>query len=368
MSAIDPSRPPRAAKRRPATGAQTAAPPGLPAAPAPAFRSGAVARMAGMPVATLRIWEQRYAAVHPATSPSGHRLYSAADVQRVLLLRALTARGHAIGSIAALDEAQLKQVSAAAQPMVAVAGLPALRVAVVGVALALRLQRPELAARLGWRLRVVAVHETLAEVAKPVRLERAELLLWHAPELSDTAAGAKRGAAQLAALKAAQRACGAGAAAVMYRYAAAPALEALQRAGVAAAREPFDDAGLAAWFNAWRSARPAPREAGVGRYGPTAAVKAAATATRPLPPSRFDDTLLAALAATTPRLACECPRHLAELLMQLASFERYSAGCARRNPADAALHAELERIAGASRVMFEAALERVAAHEGLALG
>ena len=91
----------------------------LPKAPAPAathgptFRSGAVARMAQMPVATLRIWEQRYRAVQPITAPSGHRLYSPADVQRVLLLRRLTEQGHAIGSIATLDAAQLQQVSLA---------------------------------------------------------------------------------------------------------------------------------------------------------------------------------------------------------------------------------------------------------------
>lgn len=37
-------------------------------APGPVFRSAAVARMAHMPVATLRIWEQRYGAVQPATA------------------------------------------------------------------------------------------------------------------------------------------------------------------------------------------------------------------------------------------------------------------------------------------------------------
>ena len=56
--------------------------------------------MANMPVATLRIWEQRYQAVHPATAASGHRLYSPADVQRVLMLRQLTEQGHAIGTLA----------------------------------------------------------------------------------------------------------------------------------------------------------------------------------------------------------------------------------------------------------------------------
>ena len=59
--------------------------------------------LSGIKAHTLRIWEQRYQAVKPTTAVSGHRLYSPADVQRVLLLRQLTQRGHAIGSIAALD-------------------------------------------------------------------------------------------------------------------------------------------------------------------------------------------------------------------------------------------------------------------------
>jgi DNA-binding transcriptional MerR regulator len=76
------------------------------------YRSGAVARMLRMPVATLRIWERRYGVVAPVTSTSGHRLYTAADVQRLALLRQLTERGHAIGAIAALNMDQLHRVAA----------------------------------------------------------------------------------------------------------------------------------------------------------------------------------------------------------------------------------------------------------------
>ena len=47
-------------------------------------RSATLAQMANMPVARLRIWEQRKRAVQPATAASGHRLYSPGDMQRVL--------------------------------------------------------------------------------------------------------------------------------------------------------------------------------------------------------------------------------------------------------------------------------------------
>ena len=49
----------------------------------PRYRSGAVARMVRIPVATLRIWERRYQVVGPALTPSGHRLYDQQDLARV---------------------------------------------------------------------------------------------------------------------------------------------------------------------------------------------------------------------------------------------------------------------------------------------
>src|SRR3990167_8686998 len=64
----------------------------------PRYRSGAVARMGRIPVATLRIWERRYQVVGPTLTASGHRLYSGADVERLLLIKQLVDRGHAIGS------------------------------------------------------------------------------------------------------------------------------------------------------------------------------------------------------------------------------------------------------------------------------
>jgi DNA-binding transcriptional MerR regulator len=326
----------------------------------PGFRSAAVARIARIPVATLRIWEQRYQAVRPATAPSGHRLYSPADVQRVLLLRRLTEAGHAIGSIAALDAAQLQQVAQAAEgtpaPARRGAGASArlaraLRLAVVGPALALRLQQPA-PGRVFAPARVVAVFDALAGAARAATAPRADVLLWHAPELRPTVPPG---------LEAARAACGARRVAVVYRFASAAATQALAAAGVALLREPADDAALAAWLASMAPA--APREP----MRAPAAPRASGAPAPALPPRRFDDTALVAIAGLAPTLACECPRHVAELLMQLASFETYSAGCIARGGDDAALHAYLHQVAGASRALFESALERVAHHEGLAL-
>lgn len=175
--------------------------------------------MLRMPVATLRVWERRYGLTQARLSPSGQRLYSADDVRRLALVKQLTDLGHAIGSLAPLDMAQLQRVASL-----------------------------------------------------------------HAQAL------------------------------------AAP------------------------------------------RMGPPAAAPADA-----IPPRRWDDAALADFAGLSSTIACECPRHVAELLLQLSRFEAYSADCEHRSPADAALHAHLRQVAAGARARFEAALEHVARHEGLLL-
>ena len=333
--------------------------------PHPSFRSGAVARMAQMPVSTLRIWEQRYQAVGPSTAASGQRLYSAADVQRVLLLRQLTEQGHAIGAMAALDAAQLQHVastqaaSAAGQRVQPARRAAALRVAVVGQALALRLQRPAVVQCLAHRWQVTAVFESLAEAAEATPGAALDLLLWQAPGLQVNA---------LPELMAAQDALRARHAAVAYRFAGAAARRVLAGSGAMAAREPTDDDALGAWLASLEGPLVARADERKGQPVPRRSQGSAPEpATGDVAPRRFDDLALTKLASLSSTIACECPRHVAELLLQLSNFEAYSADCTSRSPADAELHAYLQRVAGVSRALFESALERVAIQEGLML-
>jgi DNA-binding transcriptional MerR regulator/methylmalonyl-CoA mutase cobalamin-binding subunit len=65
--------------------------------------------MTGISLDTLRAWERRYEAVTPLRSDRG-RLYTEADVTRLRQLGALVERGHAIGTIARLDDGQLTRL------------------------------------------------------------------------------------------------------------------------------------------------------------------------------------------------------------------------------------------------------------------
>ncbi len=304
--------------------------------------------MLGMPVATLRVWERRYGLTAAALSPGGQRLYSAEDVKRLALLKQLTGLGHAIGRLAALDLAQLREVAAthaqarAAAPAAArAAPAAAWRLVVVGEALATRLQRPALLRRLRWAVELLGPYADLAQASAALAGQPpADVWLVHQPQLQ---------ADWSAALAAAQP--GPARVAVLYGYAPEAVCEALADRGVALLREPQPDVVLAKWLQAL----------------PAALSRPAAPATAGAAPRRWSDAALAEFAAASTTLACECPRHVAELLVQLARFEAYSAQCAHRSPADAALHDFLGGVAGDARTRFEAALEQVALHDGLLL-
>jgi|GEM_PF-416265 len=75
----------------------------------PVYSIGAVSRMTGVAVATIRNWEERYEGVVPGRSAGGQRLYSRNEVDRLQLIRGLidagsgAAEAHRIAAIGADD-------------------------------------------------------------------------------------------------------------------------------------------------------------------------------------------------------------------------------------------------------------------------
>jgi DNA-binding transcriptional MerR regulator len=57
------------------------------------YSISAVARMVGVPGATLRTWEERYALVVPDRNASGHRLFSRAQVEQLQFVKMRMAEG-----------------------------------------------------------------------------------------------------------------------------------------------------------------------------------------------------------------------------------------------------------------------------------
>jgi DNA-binding transcriptional MerR regulator len=307
------------------------------------LRSGTAARLAGLPVTTLRVWERRYGVVAAPKTPTGQRLYSTLDVQRLALLKQLSDRGHAIGTIAGLALAELQGLASTVPARsAAAAAVPGLHLIVVGRGAAQKLQAVGAAPR--------RIYDELAQ-AEAASTSRAngsaadladapDVLLVHLPSLHPALAERALGLATQSR---------AGTLIVLYAFGAEAVAESLRAAGAIVRREPCTGREL---MRLLASAAQSPAPAS-GSRSPSA--------------RRYTDEQLAYLGEQPSSVLCECPRHLAEIVTQLAHFEQYSADCDSRSPADSALHRHLGSLAGAARMMFEQALDRVVVEEGLQL-
>lgn len=302
------------------------------------YRAGTAARMAGLPVETLRVWERRYQLCDTQRSAHGQRLYSAEQIERLGLLKQLVDQGHAIGVLAGLSRTQLQLILGRhREPQAAYAS--AIRTVVVGSSLPRRLVVIDCEA-LGLEMRVRCA--SLGELEQSELDCEAELLIVEQSELDDTL---------LPRLEAVRARLADAAILVLYRFSSSAAIRALRMAGCLVARMPADLGELAPLCRLALQGQRIPLPAGPP----------------PVPAQRFDEHTLATLAQASGRVNCECPRHLAEVLMTVGSFERYSAQCAARSPDDAELHAALQRSAGQARAVLEDALERLALAEGIPL-
>lgn len=315
--------------------------------------------MPRMPMATPRVWERRYGVTQPLLSASAQRLYSEDDVWRLALLKQLSDLGHAIGNLAGLDKAQLQQVASTHAGVLAAradedrlqprpAAARPWRVVVKGTALTARLQRPALRRLLARPVQLLGPCADAAQAAAGLQDAPVDALLAHEPRLHE---------GWLTSVQAAVPAMVGLPKAVLYRFAAESTCAALAASGTALLREPQNHTVPGPWLQgALQAAALAQSAAGDAAQPHTA-----------LPPRRWDDAALADFAGLSPTIACECPRHAAELLMRLSHFEAYSAECRHRNAADTQVHAYLQPVAASARAHFEAALEHVALHEGLIL-
>ncbi|MGH3201925.1 MAG: MerR family transcriptional regulator, partial [Streptosporangiaceae bacterium] len=62
----------------------------------PIFSISAVARTLGLPIATIRTWEDRYGLVVPYRNASGHRLYRRDEVEQLRFVRACMVEGASV--------------------------------------------------------------------------------------------------------------------------------------------------------------------------------------------------------------------------------------------------------------------------------
>lgn len=302
------------------------------------YRSGVAARLAGLSVETLRVWERRYGVCETQRSEHGQRLYSAEQVRRLGLLKQLVDKGHPIGMLAGLTADQLASMSQAAVPEAEAERTGPIRVAVVGEGLARRIAA---AGRDGLSLYVQRSCPNLERAPEVLGGVLSDVLLIELSEPGEDA---------LPLLLAARESVGVRAVVVLYRFCSSATIRLMRSHDLLVARVPAEPGELVLLCRA--------ALAGHKLAVPPRAVERVAA-------PRFTEAALASLSAQGNSVACECPRHLAEILMMLGSFERYSAQCASRNADDAQLHRELEHVSGLARTLLEDAMARLVQADGL---
>lgn len=298
----------------------------------PQYSIGACARMTGLSRHSLRKWEDRYGAVTPARTEGGTRRYTTADVTRLRLMRELVDSGHAVGAIAGLTVAELREMAGMEETGPATGGT--LRVVVVGETV------PEELSVHAANMPAIALVASAGSVEEVDAID-GDVVVVEMPSLDGSSAQR---------IERLRMTTGISRVVVVYAFGPLSMVERLSDARTAMVRQPLVYAELERVVRSlsWEGSGARARDSDI-------------------PPHRVGRDELARLSRVASALECECPRHTSELVLMLSRFEDYSRECERQAPEDAVIHRRLERHAALARSVMEEALIELARAEGIAL-
>ena len=312
---------------------------------------GAVSSLSGVPTPTLRVWEMRYETFQPQKTESKHRLYTDDDVLKATVLKRLTDQGHSISSIAQLSSTELNHLLQQQQETnqrKAIADLKnqTVSIAVIGLPLAAKIETKKFTFSFNNQaIRITDIFSTVQQALAAKFQKNPQILLIQTNSLHS---GVQVDIHRLAQLNNALQVI------VLYNYGQEPIIESMKRCGMIVRREPISDSDLAELIKS------------VLLINNESSANSLSTGML-IPPRKYDYIELMRVANISTNVLCECPKHVSEIITQLASFEQYSHECLNNSTEDAHLHAYLSSVSGSARALFESALEMVAKHEGIKL-
>jgi DNA-binding transcriptional MerR regulator len=283
---------------------------------------GAVAQLTQIPAHTLRKWESRHGIAVPLRSDTGRRIYTQEHVEQLQLIKTLVSQGHALAHLAALDAEQLRELAGLHEQPPEQIEISSL--SLVGPNICWLLSGSGLVVHRNPGQLDAWLNRDSFEASQGLVIESDTL----APDTVDALLSLKDNLKLLI---------------VVYKHAARRTIAQLQESGVVALNAPADDGDILNHLHIREEAR--------------------FTAT----PQRFTGEELGRIAAMSPGLLCECPNHIAKLLMDITSFEHYSRQCIDTDPDERALHQKLGDISAQARTLFEDALVAVATADGIQL-
>ncbi len=314
------------------------------------YRIGAIAKIAGVPVSTLRVWESRHQALRPIKTAGQHRLYGEEDLLRATLLKQLSDQGYAISTIAMLSIAELHDLRQKQAGHLNSTSQNThnrtVSLTIVGLALAGQVESRAFAGYLqNIQLTIAGVYQSIESVGLAPPSTPPDIFLLKVNTLHEIVV---RDILQAA------RALGAGQIVVLYNYGREQVVRIMREYGMIVRREPLSDYELAELIHS------------VLVVDASQQLSESSTSVT-IPARKYSDQVLQKISGISTNVLCECPRHVAEIIAQLASFEQYSQECLNKSAEDAHLHAYLSSVSGSARALFEQALEKIARHEGIDL-
>jgi MerR family transcriptional regulator, light-induced transcriptional regulator len=311
------------------------------------IRISAVSKITGIPTDTLRAWERRYHLVTPNRVGKASRAYSKEDVQKLTLIKKLVDHGHAISNLAAQSTDELNALLALHNPAASNAEIlsRAVRIIVCGEVLASTFKHEKITdPRIdiqGLFSSAVAAGSALNKIDIDVLVLEYDSL--HKDKVFEIVDIFRRSKAKYCFIS--------------YAFSNQLVIDQLEGQGFILCRAPLKSTGLIEMIMA---TMPVELESAEIENETIDLSKA------PAKPD-FSTENLVALASMDSALNCECPQHLADLILNLTRFEIYSADCENRSEDDAKLHHYLAQVAGHSRSILETALHKVVEAEGLKL-
>lgn len=305
------------------------------------YSIGAIAKLTGLTVHNLRVWEKRHQVVETERSQTGRRQYSEADLQRLLLLKGCVDQGLSISNLAALSNRELEATLATfrkAQPQSG--GRQTLGVCVVGQELAGVVEQ---VLSQGFRIGELRTFSHLDALQAADLGGAPDLLVIDQPSLSAAEARPlgnlfKRINARINLLH--------------YRYSRQQDVAYLRSLGIHTLKAPVDLNELSQLLQRLLTAPALQPELLVSRQAPE---------------RRYSDAALQAAANMSTSIECECPHHLAELIKSLLAFETYSSQCQRKDKAGEDLHRHIYLRTAQARSIMEELLQSVLEQEGIDL-
>lgn len=319
----------------------------------PLYKIGAVSRLTGLPSNTIRTWERRYQVVQPERTPSGGRVYSDKDVVRLQLIAVLLDLDESISSISGLSEVELRQRIQRHQSLTGNTATPS-----------------EPTTQLS-RIAIISKdHQVLSDMLSAPG--GTHFTVSHASSTPDSFV---QGSANILVVdidalegdpvyevKTITKHSGVDATIVLYSFCRSLTLVSLSEQGVRLVRKPINPSILRRVIEDHARVTRLLRHSRRARKTFDELPKDGANQ-----PRRFTTDQLTRLANIAAETDCECPNHLATLLVNLVAFEDYSARCESEGEDDAALHRYLHSQTAKARSYMETALTYLLEHDNIEL-